>query len=103
MNVTIIIPKAHARELCPVMPCGLTPAEWDHRRDVLRYDLETLGDGVPVSVQSCTIGAQAAWLYQAHVEPESLPIVARLDLYLRDQFHLTAPVHALLGDGPLGW
>ena len=102
MNVTVIIPKTHTRELCPVLPCGLTPAEWEHRRDVLRYDLETLGMGNgAVTVRSCTVGIQAAWLYQAHVEPESLPAVARLDLYLRDQFHLTAPVHALLGDGPL--
>lgn len=102
MNVAIIIPKTHTRELCPVLPCGLTPAEWEHRRDVLRYDLETLSDGVPVSVRSCTVGTQAAWLYQAHVEPESLPAVARLDLYLGEKFHLTGPIAALLGVEPLG-
>jgi len=55
MNVTVIIPKTHARELCPVMPCGLTPAEWVHRLNALRYDLETLSDR-PVSVRSCTVG-----------------------------------------------
>ena len=99
MNVTIIVPKAHARELCPVMPCGLTPAEWDHRRDVLRYDLETLGR---ITVRPCTIGVQAAWLYSVDFDGVALPVVARLGAYLTDQFHLAAPVAITLSAEALG-
>lgn len=102
MNVAILIPRTHDRSLCPVMPCGLTPAEWDHRREMLARDLASLGD-MPVSVQPCTVGVQAAWLYQAHVEPESLEEATRLGTYLRDQFHIGNGLCALLGDGPLGW
>jgi hypothetical protein len=106
MNLTVIVPKTHDRNLCPVMPCGLTHAEWVHRLNILSRDLRDLADdrlyGKVVSVRSCTIAGQAAWLYGVEVPASATPTLARLDTYLKDQFHLTMPMAATLGSRPIG-